>query len=191
VTEAESGWRLSLHYQLTNTGRVAAPWSWAAHPLFAVEAGDRVELPTSIKDLRVEGSGGGRLGKTGAHVAWPIATLAKGGDVDLRVVQSLDSEIGDKLFAGPLQGNENWCALHRPHAGVKVRVSFDATATPYLGLWLCYGGWPERPGSKQMCVAMEPSTAPVDSLAVAGEWSRTLEPGKSFAWPMQVDIENL
>jgi galactose mutarotase-like enzyme len=38
---------------------------------------------------------------------------------------------------------------------------------------------------------MEPSTAPVDSLAVKGRWSRELAPGESFSWPMEVEIERV
>jgi galactose mutarotase-like enzyme len=191
IAKAAKGWTLRLAYVLKNEGKTAVPWSWAAHPLFATEAGDRVELPSSIGELRVEGSGGGRLGKAGDRIAWPMAKLANSSETDLSVVQDADAGIGDKIFAGPLQRDENWCALVRPSAGVRVRVGFDTALTPYLGLWLCYGGWPERPGPKQMCVAMEPSTSPVDSLAVTGPWSRTLGPGTSFSWPMQVDIENL
>lgn len=186
----EGGWRLSLDYVLTNTGHDAVPWSWAAHALFAVEEGDRIELPGSIVDLRLEGSGGNRL-RGDRPVAWPEAELTAGGTTNLSVVQGIDSEIGDKLFAGPLQAEENWCVLHRPAAGVRIRVSFDAAATPYLGLWICSGGWPDRAGLKQMCVAPEPSTAPVDSLAVQGNWSRVLGPGESTSWPVRVDFELL
>lgn len=191
LSETRVGWRLSLLYKLTNRGSFEAPWSWAAHPLFAAAAGDRVILPDSIRTLRLEGSGGERLGKGGAAVSWPLATLADGSTSDLSVAQSAETEIGDKLFAGPLAAAENWCALERPSAGVRIRVSFDPAATPYLGLWICYGGWPERPGPKQTCVALEPATAPVDSLATSGSWSRTLRPGASFSWPMVVDIQRL
>lgn len=187
----ERGWRLDVDYRLTNTGSTPVPWSWAAHPLYTAEAGDRVVLPESIRRLRLEGSGGGRLGKGGDTVSWPLAKLAAGGETDLSVAEAPESGIGDKLFAGPLGAEENWCALERPSAGVRIRVSFDAAATPYLGLWICHGGWPERPGPKQTCVAMEPSTAPVDSLAIGGEWSRILGPGESSAWPMHVDFELL
>ena len=124
-------------------------------------------------------------------MTWPVATLAAGGTADLSVVNRRDSGIGDKLFAGPLSADENWCALERKSAGLRIRVRFDSAATPYLGLWICYGGWPERPGPKQVCVAMEPSTAPVDSLAVKGRWSRELAAGESFSWPMQVEIERI
>ncbi len=191
LVETKQGWQLDLRYTLNNTGRTAVPWSWAVHPLFAVDAGDRIELPPSIGKLRVEGSGGDRLGSAGDMVAWPVARSATGEAIDLSRVQPRESKVGDKLFAGPLQAAENWCVLHRVKAGVRVRVAFDTAATPYLGLWLCYGGWPGGDGQKQMCVAMEPATAPVDSLAQIGEWSRVLGPGESSTWPMRVEVETM
>jgi galactose mutarotase-like enzyme len=191
LSETEDGWRLNLSYLLRNKGEDSMPWSWAAHPLFVVEEGDRIVLPDSIMTLRLEGSGGGRLGKGGDAVRWPLATLTNGSTTDLSVAAAPDSGVGDKLFAGPLEQTENWCELVRSSAGVRIRVTFDTAATPYLGLWICYGGWPEKPGPKQVCVAMEPSTAPVDSLAVTGPWSRVLAPGECFSWAMEVEIEKI
>lgn len=191
VTETWLGWELRLDYSVRNTSGLQMPWSWAAHPLFVAEAGDRIVMPGSIESLRLEGSGGGRLGGNGDSVSWPVAALANGNVCDLSVAQGIESGIGDKLFAGPLSAAENWCVLERPGAGLRIRVGFDAVATPYLGLWICYGGWPERPGPKQMCVAMEPATAPVDSLAMVGPWSRVLAPGESYQWPMTVAIESI
>jgi galactose mutarotase-like enzyme len=191
LTETAKGWKLRLEYKVTNTGAEAAPWSWSAHPLFAAEAGDRIVLPDSIREFHVESSGGDRLGKRGDLVSWPIATLADDSEVDLSLAQPPASAIADKLFAGPLTEQENWCALERPQAGVRIIVRFDPAATPYLGLWICYGGWPASPGPKQMCVAMEPSTAGADSLAEKGPWSRVLGPGECFRWPLAVEIETL
>ena len=191
LAEIERGWRLKLSYRVRNCGKYSVPWSWAAHPLFRCENGDRIQLPQSIHTLKVEGSGGERLGKSGSSVTWPVTALKAGGTADLSVAGRADSGVGDKLFAGPLNATENWCALERVQAGLRIRVQFDTAATPYLGLWICYGGWPEGPGPKQVCVAMEPSTAPVDSLAVKGRWSRELAPGESFSWPMEVEIERV
>ena len=184
-------WCLKIQYTLSSLGSDATPWSWAAHPLFSVEEGDRILLPGSVNKLRLEGSGGERLGKGGNIISWPIAKLANGNSSDLSIAQAADSGIGDKLFAGPLSAAENWCALERPLAGLRIRFSFDPLATPYLGMWICYGGWPEKPGPKQVCVALEPSTAPVDSLALTGPWSRTLGPGESYSWTMEVEIQKL
>jgi len=191
LNEADSGWRLSLNYTVTNTDNDPVPWSWAAHPLFTAEAGDRIVLPASINSLRLEGSGGNRLGNRGDQIIWPLATLADGTQTDLSLAQPAISGIGDKLFAGPLSASENCCSLVRAKLGLQISVSFDPAATPYLGLWICYGGWPERPGPKQMCVALEPATAPVDSLALSGPWSRVLGPGESFSWPMFVEIQSV
>jgi galactose mutarotase-like enzyme len=191
LTQTEEGWRLRVDYKLTNAGDCPAPWSWAAHPLFSAEAGDRIILPESIHELRLEGSSGGRLGQNGAKIAWPMAALSGGGHTDLSLAQPPDSGIGDKLFGGPLAAEENWAVLERPRAGLRIRFRFNSTATPYLGLWICHGGWPSRPGLKQTCVALEPATAPVDSLAQTGPWSRELAPGQSVSWPMIVEIESI
>jgi galactose mutarotase-like enzyme len=191
LTEKGNGWRLNLDYTVTNTGSSTVPWSWAVHPLFATEEGDKIVLPDTIQELRLEGSGGGRLGQAGKQVGWPIAKLATSGKTDLSLIESPKSGIGDKLFAGPLSAKENWCALERPKAGIRIKFGFDPAATPYLGLWICSGGWPERKGPKQMCVAMEPATAPVDSLAITGPWSRKLDPGQSDFWTMTVDLQTL
>ena len=43
LAETHSGWSLKLDYTLRNTGSSPAPWSWAAHPLFVTEAGDRIQ----------------------------------------------------------------------------------------------------------------------------------------------------
>jgi len=191
LTETQKGWRLTLDYTVTNRGSEVAPWSWSAHPLFVAEARDRIVLPDSIRELSLAGGIGDRLGKGGRRLSWPVATLPDGGPTDLSLAQAADAGIGDKLFAGPLKADENWCALERPKVGLRIKVGFDPAKTPYLGIWACYGGWPERPGLKQVCAALEPSTAAVDSLAETGPWSLKLAPGASFEWPMVVDFERM
>lgn len=191
IKETERGWRLTADYTLANKGDAEVPWSWAAHPLFLADEGDQVLLPTSISEMRVEGSGGDRLGPRGSIVRWPVTRLDDGTNTDLSQSQAPRANIGDKLFAGPLTEDQNWCELVRPSAGLRIKVQFEPKATPYLGLWLCYGGWPDGPGPKQTCVAMEPATAPCDSLAQTGPWSKNLAPGASCSWRMLVDFELL
>lgn len=192
LAETASGWRLQLLYSLTNLGAYKVPWAWCAHPLFAVDGGDRIVLPHSIESLRIEGSAGDRLGVSGESISWPVAQTLRAGETDLSLAQSATFGTGDKLFAGPFQSsNESWCALERLHLGLRLTVGFDSAFTPYLGLWLCYGGWPEAPGPKQQCVALEPATAPVDSLASTGPWSRSLEAGETVTWPMELRIDRI
>lgn len=200
LTESATGWRLQLLYSLTNLGAYRVPWAWSAHPLFAVDAGDRIVLPPQIQTLSLEGSAGNRLGVPGDTVAWPLAQSRaesrngshNAANMDLSRVPSGNPEIGDKLFAGadaPL--SEGWCSLERLRLGLRLTVRFDPAFTPYLGLWLCYGGWPEEPGAKQFCVAPEATTAPVDSLASEGPWSRSLDPGETVNWPMDLLIDRI
>jgi galactose mutarotase-like enzyme len=198
LTEATAGWRLQLLYSLTNVGAYPAPWSWSAHPLFAVDPGDRIVLPEAIHTLRIEGSARQRLGRNGSTIPWPKAGTAQGSDgelsadpaIDLSVAQPIGSGIGDKLFAGPLaSAQQGWASLERAQIGLRLTVRFEPSLTPFLGLWLCYGGWPDSTGRKQMCVALEPSTARVDALSQTGDWSRKLEPGDTFTWPMELFVE--
>ena len=187
LTPAAHGWRMQLLYSLTNLGAYRIPWSWSAHPLFAILTGDRIVLPDEVHTLRLEGSAGGRLGTNGDTISWPEVKLQDGSTTDLSFVPQLDSGTGDKLFAGPLR--EGWAAIERRSVGLRLSVRFEPALTPYLGLWLCYGGWPEEPGPKQVCVALEPATAPVDSLAETGAWSRWLDAGETCTWPMELEIE--
>ena len=204
LAESESGWELGLGYRVGNTGSFASPWSWAAHPLFAVDRGDRISLPNRIRTLRLEDSRDNRLGKSGDTISWPTAQSPNGATIDLSTAQSPGSAVGDKLFAGPFgssiglsarsgiaSSHEGCASLERLQLGLRLTVQFEPSLTPYLGLWLCYGGWPDSPGTKQICVALEPSTAPVDSLATKGDWARHLEPGETSTWPMELHIERI
>jgi galactose mutarotase-like enzyme len=182
------GDRLSMAYSLRNTGEVPAPFLWSAHPGFAVEAGDRIVLPPSVAEITVWYSGNSRLGHQGRAHSWPMTRDANGDHLDLSLAGGANDGVGDKLFApAPVEG---WVALERHRLGRRIEVHFDPRKAPYVGLWLAYGGWPEGSGRRQHCVALEPCTAPVDSLAVALErgWQRTLAPGESWQWDIEIRI---
>lgn len=184
----DRGWRLRVLYSLRNVGGERAPWCWAAHPLFACDGGDRVRLPESVKRVRVEFSRGERVGAAGEWIDWPRGQLR---GVAYALDEAAEAATGwaEKLFTERLR--DGWCEIDRLRIGLRLRVSFDVAATPYLGLWLCHGGWPEDGAARQMCLAAEPTTAPVDGLATMGEWSRWLEPGATTHWPMDVEIERM
>lgn len=189
LTITETGLRVDYH--LENTGEIPVPYVWAAHPLFAVEVGDTVVLPPSVAQVTVEGSAGNRLGAKGRVLDWPLAESASGERVNLSQAEGPESGIGDKLFtAAPAEG---WAALERRRVGLRARIRFDPSLTPWLGLWLCYGGWPQGQALRQQCVAFEPSTAPSDSLAEAqrGGWARMLAPQQSTQWWMSASIEEI
>ncbi len=182
---------LRIAYRLENVGEVEVPHVWSAHPLFCVDPGDAIVLPPSVQQVSVEASAQDRLGTKGSVHQWPIAELRDGEKVDLSRAGNVSDNIGDKLYAAaPAEG---WAAIERRGPGLRVKVGFDPALCPYLGLWLCYGGWPQGQASRQQCVALEPCTAPGDSLAEALEKgsARMLAPGQSSLWWMTVSVSEL
>jgi galactose mutarotase-like enzyme len=180
------GEMLHIAYRLENVGEVEVPYLWSAHPLFCVDASDVIVTPTSVKRVIVEGSAHERLGTKGDVHQWPIAEMYRGEKVDLSLIGDVNDNTGDKLYTpAPVEG---WVALERRQAGLRVQVEFDPALSPWLGLWLCYGGWPDGQASRQQCVAFEPCTAPGDSLAEAIEkrWVKMLAPGRPVFWQMTI-----
>ena len=178
---------LHIEYSLENTGQDEIAWAWSAHPLFAIDPGDCIHLPPEVTTVRVENSAHHRLGATGAVHPWPFVQLASGELTSLDQVGHEADNVGDKLFTSA-PAYDGWCAIERKSAGLRVQVEFDPGLTPWLGLWLCYGGWPENRPLRQYCVALEPCTSPADSLsaAMASGHARTLAPGQCDLWWMRI-----
>jgi galactose mutarotase-like enzyme len=179
---------LRIDYLLTNLGAGELPYAWSAHPLFAVDPGDILTLPPSVRRVTVEGSARARLGAAGTTHPWPNATLSDGSQATLNLAGHDGDEIGDKVYAqAPPEG---WCILDRKTAGVQLHIAFDPALSPWLGLWLCYGGWPEGQKTRQNCIAIEPCTAPVDSLEAAwkGGFAPVLAPDQSVSWWMTISV---
>jgi len=180
------GNRLCVDYRLQNLSGETVEYVWSAHPLFAVEEGDRIVLPDSIREVIVEGSAQHRLGKAGSKQAWPIAATTNGNHSDLSVAGNITDGIGDKLFAAAPR--EGWCALERH--GRRIELRFDPERSPYLGLWICYGGWPENGARRQQCIALEACTAEGDSLAVATKQgrARSLPSRAEHRWSLEFHV---
>lgn len=184
------GERILLGYRLTNVGGAPLEYLWSAHPGFVVDPGDRIELPRSIDTVMVQGSGGNRLGPESSRRSWPLTTTETGDATDLSLVGHPADQVGDKLFA--IAPPEGWCALNRVSKGVRIEWRFDPVQAPYLGIWICYNGWPEGKSAKQFCVALEPCTAPADSLAAAIDQGhgRKLSPQSTDEWQVEVRISS-
>lgn len=179
---------LRIEYRLENVSQTEVPYIWSAHPLFSVDPGDAIVAPSSISKVHVEASAHARLGTRGSIHRWPIAQLPDGEKIDLGRAGDISDEIGDKLYTSAPR--EGWAAIERRQAGFRLEVGFDPQLSPYLGFWLCYGGWPEGQPNRQQCVAIEPCTAPGDSLADALEsgCARRLAPGEPSSWWMTINV---
>jgi galactose mutarotase-like enzyme len=180
---------LEITYRLWNIGKSPTEYLWSAHPLFAVEVGDRIRLPDSMERFAVEWSAQQRLGGAGDILSWPQAKSNSGEEVDLSTVGERDDNVADKLYgAAPAEG---WAVIERSRYGLRIEILFDPVQAPFLGLWLCNGGWPEGKPSRQHCVAIEPCMAPTDSLAraIKSGWAKRLACGEMHTWSMQIRVQ--
>jgi galactose mutarotase-like enzyme len=177
---------LRIDYRIRNLSHAPLEYLWSAHPLFAVDPGDRILLPASVTEVTVEGSAHNRLGSKGTKQSWP-----KNAITDFSIAGKITDETGDKLFA--VSPPEGWCALERKRLKRRIELCFDPNQLPHLGLWLCYGGWPENAASRQQCVALEPCTAEGDSLETAMKQGRApkLNPGAEDHWSLEFQVSSV
>lgn len=170
---------LRVAYAVENTGSSAQSFLYACHPLFAVSAGDRVLLPGEIQEVRLDYSKGDRLGATGSLIPWPTT---KSG-IRLDVALGPEAGTAEMFYTPRLQ--EGLCGIYREASAQVLEVSFDTGRLPFLGLWLCYGGWPNDGGEpRQYAVALEPTTSPCNTLANAQRANAaiSLEAGETYDW---------
>jgi galactose mutarotase-like enzyme len=181
------GSSLILEYSLTNLSNSPTLWLWSAHPLFRVEAGDRIVLPTEIHELNMEYSAGNILG-TDRQVSWPHAVSNAGVPVNLSVVGDKDGVTAHKLFAR--MGPHGWAGLYRAATKQGIVIRFDTSVLPFLGLWICFGAWPAQGAAKQYTVAIEPTTSDTDSLLIAEESGTAprLAAGQSCSWNLEIEL---
>lgn len=155
------GGTVRFHYELLNTSDKESPALWSMHPLFAIKDGDRLELPQSVRFLKIEASDPSLRDEDapGGRVAYPLIRP----DVRLDELALPDPRQGYlKCFAGPLAAVDCSAILYNSRDGDRLEVRWDANAAPYLGLWLTrggYRGWHH--------LAIEPTNAPYDRVDVA------------------------
>jgi galactose mutarotase-like enzyme len=158
---------LEIHSSIRNQRDAPVPFLYALHPLLAIDPGDRIVLPPEVSRVRVESSRHDRVGAPGATIAWAKPGGA-GSALDLSRAEAISAGTAEMFYTDRLQSG--WCGLYRARHGQGICLRFDARLLPYLGLWLCFGGWPEdesRP--RQYAVAFEPTVAPRGTLASALE----------------------
>jgi galactose mutarotase-like enzyme len=171
-----AGPQLRFDYSLTNRGSDVEEYLWAIHPLLSIGAGDRVELPEEVHELRLENAGNpdGARGET-----WPWPRPHEG--IDLTRLQIKDSHSSKiKGFTAALQ--QGWAKLHSAAASQTLTMRFDPAKLNTLGFWLTRGGW-----NGYHHLALEPTNGAPDRLDLAvTQWRRyaTIAPGTAVTWDM-------
>jgi hypothetical protein len=181
---------LQIDYSVQNLSSKPVEYLYACHPLFSIDPGDLVVLPASVTSLRVESSAHNRLGNQGDSISWPIT--CNGSDpIDLSATLPSTVDTADMLYAGPLASGR--CGLFRSAVGRGIMLRFDPAQLPYLGLWLCYGGWPGNSVRCQYAVALEPTVAARGSLenAIRDGAAPVLEPNQTHFWTIEFLIAGL
>ena len=164
-------------YALTNRGETAQEYLWCVHPLFAIEPGDRLELPAEVTGWRVNGGLGDRPIASGD--VWKYPEPFPGYRLDRLETPGMPCGCV-KGFAGPL--TEGRAALANATTGDRLELTWDVAQNPWLGLWLNrgHGGFHH--------VALEPGCGAPDSLAEAVErWRQfaTIAPGATARWSLR------
>jgi len=179
-----------LDYEATNLSQSTVKFIWSAHPLLTVEPGAEVILPDEVKEVEVEWSKNERLGKSGDRCAWPEATECSGRKVELNRVVSSSVGTAEKLFTPRL--SKGFCGMFLPREDESIAFRFDARLVPYVGIWLCQGGWPISRAAKHFTVALEPCSGRPDSLkeAVRRNECAVLGGYGTMRWWMEIEVNS-
>jgi galactose mutarotase-like enzyme len=178
---------LRMDYSVENLSDRPTSFLYACHPLLTVAPGDRIALPEEVTSLRLHSSRGDRLGTHETILPWPIIPNLSHCDLSLALDES--EHTADMLYTKRL--TEGWCGLYRSAARQGVALRFNPGLLPYVGLWLCYGGWPEDGlEPRQYAVALEPTTAPYGTLTAAKQAGAAVQlaVGASFHFTIEFAV---
>ncbi len=180
--------QLRLTYAIQNVGETTQSFLYACHPLFAIAPGDEIFLPPEVDSLRLDYSRADRLGRKGDIVSWPVTQQG----IRLNRAGAEHDGTAEMLYTERLA--EGRCRVYRAASQQSLELSFDVRTLPYLGIWLCYGGWPEgERDSLQYAVALEPTSSPHNTLCQAQRDGSAvmLEPQESFRFEIQLAVSGL
>lgn len=178
---------LELEYEITNIGTQPFKYLWSAHPLLSVESGAEIVLPADISEVLVDYSAGNRLA-VGKSNTWPHASATDGNFVRLNTISGPQQKTADKLFTPRL--TQGYCGLRLPSTAEAIFFRFDPHIVPFVGLWICQGGFPAD-GPREFTVALEPCNGRPDSLAaaIAHRECPELGPHVTQRWKLQIEIQ--
>lgn len=179
------GNELKIDYRLQNKTYRKFDYLWSAHPLLEIDEGDEILLPGEETMISIYGSNQESLNKLGG-VSWP--KLDQKNDFSKTLPRS--KKLAIKLFAEHLKKGK--AALYRKKRDESISFHFDLSTIPYLGIWMCYGGWPKESSEGDYTLGLEPTTATCDKLSEAIQKGQNMEikPGETKAWGISLVISN-
>ena len=180
--------KVRLDYEATNLSQSSVKLLWSAHPLLRVEAGTEIILPKEVKEIEVGWSAQERLGRPGDRCTWPEATERSGRMVKLNRIVSPTVGSAEKLFTPRL--SQGFCGMFLPREDEGIAFRFDPRLVPYVGIWMCQGGWPTSRAAKHFTAALEPCFGRPDSLeeAIRRNECAVLRGYESMRWWMEIEV---
>jgi galactose mutarotase-like enzyme len=175
---------LRMHYRVRNTGSSPFPWIWCAHPLFNVQAGTALELPT-MHQVRVDAVHGIPELSRGDIVGWPGALGRETG----RFVFPESGAWAVKVFGDV--GASGRMALIDSRRGERLEMLVRPEEVPQVGIWINNRGWAPAGLQPYSNLALEPAIGAPDSLEEAvRDWktAQTLGPGEGRTWGLEVRL---
>jgi len=178
-----AGSELELAYTVTNTGKEAFPFLYAAHPIFSVRGKMRILLSSGSRVV-VQGSKGERLGKKGDIFPWPDVVAAEGEYLDASLVDDEQTDKTDKLFASNIRERE--VGLTDVDGGRRLVIKLNSSRLTSVGVWINMKAYPA--GKPVSVVGLEPTTSPAETLtqAMADGTAIELQPGQSLSWSYSI-----
>lgn len=179
--------RLIIHYILTNFMDDPFLHLWSAHPLLKVSPASKIILPEDIDHVILSWVSDEKIGKREERVPWPFLSAAH--EVrDYSIVQERSLGMAVKCFTDIL--HDGFAGLYDIKTSQSLLFEFDPKEIPYLGIWLCYGGWPAGAKEKHLTVALEPCTGRSDSLrkAVEKHGCAIVEPKSVKEWRLEISL---
>lgn len=171
-----------LRYRVKNIGESPFPWIWSSHPLFNVQPGTSLELP-SVQQVRLDGVHRLPDLSRGDIVSWPGAFGGEGG----RFTFPGKGAWAVKLFADV--GPSGRMILTDPRRRERLEMVVRPEEVPQVGIWINNRGW-APPGRRPYCnLGLEPAIGAPDRLDEAvRDWgaAQTLNPGEERSWGLEV-----
>jgi galactose mutarotase-like enzyme len=174
---------IHFRYRLRHTADASFPYIWSAHPLFNVQPGTTVTLP-SVHEMRVDTSYG-RAEERDHVVPWPL----DGATGSMTLVES--PPFAMKLFADI--GPSGRAILTDPRAGERLEFVIPSAQVPQVGLWINCCGWAPEGRTPYYNLGLEPCIGAPDRLDDAVErWhaASTLAAGEMREWGFDVWLLN-
>ncbi len=177
--------RFDINYTLSNIGSNAWPWLWCAHPLFAIEEGMNIELPTGRKIYPVH-----KDADPIKEDVWPNILMPNGNYTKLASIFEKFSDSGvvcQKLFVN----SAKTIGLRTANNAECLSMSYNPEDLPWLGLWINKNAWSGCGSIPYLNLGIEPATTPYDSLldAVESLGGDFLQPGESRKWQLTVSLQ--